>query len=390
MVKRIRKKIHCSTANLDKNIRIALYALLIIVLWVLSGLFVDRPEIEENRYKKVVKTVAVQPLEAVEYTQMVTVTGRTMAESIANVAARTEGLVKKIHVKQGQTVKKGDTLLEIDESARQSMVESALAKLDEAKSLYEVAQKLHAEGFRSDTALASSKSSLEAAKQALDVAKKDLSYTKMTSPVNGFVEERLVDDGDYIKVGATAFSIIDKSSSLIVAYIPQKEKDLVHVGKAAQATLINGMQVEGKVRFIASSADETTKTYRTEILVDGTQYDMPIGMTANVKIPVETVLAHNIPQSALVLSDEGLVGIKYVDDASVVHFKEVASLSNDLGGLWITGLPEKINLIRLGQSDVKIGETVTARVIEKEKEAKMLKETEINHDAKNKEEVKGE
>lgn len=363
MVKRIKRKIELMTQDLDKNIRIAAYVTLGVILWMLTGVFSSTETPKTEQATNLIKTVAIEEIHAQKYTETVTISGRSFPETLADVAAETDGSIKKVFVEQGDMVKKGQPLLQIEMATRQEQLKAAKARLKEAKALYKAAKNLNKEGYRSATTLATREAELANAEQALATVKQDITYTSMPSPISGVVEKRNVDEGDYVGIGDTAFQIINQEQFVIVGHLPQKDQHKVSRDQNASAKLINGQEVKGKIRFVATNADEITKTYRTEVVVDAVSETIPTGMTAHITIPINTTTAHRIPQSALTLSDAGTLGIKYVNDDKRVVFKEVESLSNDLQGLWITGLPETVRLIRLGQSNVSPGDEVAFNVI---------------------------
>ena len=70
------------------------------------------------------------------------------------------------------------------------------------------------------------------------------------------------------------------------------------------------------------------------------------------------VIAHLISPASLVLDDGGVVGVRIVDGENIVHFKSVKIVSEDADGIWVTGLPEVINLITVGQEEVFEGQVV--------------------------------
>jgi multidrug efflux system membrane fusion protein len=68
---------------------------------------------------------------------------------------------------------------------------------------------------------------------------------------------------------------------------------------------------------------------------------------------------HLLPQSVLTLNDEGVLGIRSVEDG-VAAFHEVTIVSDTRDGVWVTGLPETVEIITIGQEFVVDGQAVTA------------------------------
>ena len=75
-------------------------------------------------------------------------------------------------------------------------------------------------------------------------------------------------------------------------------------------------------------------------------------------IYIDKVIAHKIPSSILVLSDEGKLGVRYVNNDNIVQFSEVIIFEDSKDGLWVAGLPSCVNLIVEGQGFVEEGQAV--------------------------------
>ena len=70
-------------------------------------------------------------------------------------------------------------------------------------------------------------------------------------------------------------------------------------------------------------------------------------------------MAHLVTPSALTLNDNGVVGVKTVEPDNTVKFRTVEIIANNIDGVWLGGLPNKIQLITVGQEFVIDGEIVT-------------------------------
>jgi multidrug efflux system membrane fusion protein len=71
-------------------------------------------------------------------------------------------------------------------------------------------------------------------------------------------------------------------------------------------------------------------------------------------------MAHRIPSGVITLDDNGVIGIRAVNEQQQVEFKRVILVDDTPDGLWVTGLPEKVMLITVGQDYVKEGQKVEA------------------------------
>jgi len=87
-------------------------------------------------------------------------------------------------------------------------------------------------------------------------------------------------------------------------------------------------------------------------------------MTATVRIGLSDTEAHFIPQSALVLDDVGILGVRVVDaESSQVVFKEITQVRDNSEGVWVRGLLPQEDIIILGQNYVEDGQKVDVKVV---------------------------
>ena len=87
------------------------------------------------------------------------------------------------------------------------------------------------------------------------------------------------------------------------------------------------------------------------------------GLTANMTIEIDKVKAHKISPSILLLNDEGKLGIRVIKEGNLAKFVEIIILEDSEEGLWVTGIPEKVEIIIQGQGFVEDDqEVITNRI----------------------------
>lgn len=374
----VRKRVHAvkqKMSVLDRNVRIATYVTLAVTLWMFTGIFsIIWNGMFSNESKSVehsVQTVLVQTLNAQNYNRTLKVTGKSAPEKLVIVSTETKGAISDILVQRGDKVKAGDIIAKLELNAKTSSLKAAKANLKQAQTRLKSAKELKKEGFAADITLEEAKAQMTLANENLEQIKEDIQNTNITAPIDGIIEKKNFEAGDFVDIGNALFEIVGQKSFLITAHISQKDVSKLKKGQIAEATLANGQKVKGPVRYISGYAESETKTYDIEIETLGEEASLtinseqiykpiPIGMTAEIAIPTGETKAHHIPHSALVLSDEGNLGAVYVDEKNIVKFAKVNSLEDMQNGVWIEGLPSKIQLIIRGQGSVKPGEVVKA------------------------------
>jgi multidrug efflux system membrane fusion protein len=118
--------------------------------------------------------------------------------------------------------------------------------------------------------------------------------------------------------------------------------------------------VQGKVRYIAPVANPATRTFNVELEIANRDGKLPVGVTAEISLPVGTVLAHRISPALLTLDDDGVVGVKILDDSGQVAFVPADVARSSADGVWITGLPDPARIITVGQGYVRPGQFAKA------------------------------
>ncbi|MCK5167749.1 MAG: efflux RND transporter periplasmic adaptor subunit, partial [Rhodospirillaceae bacterium] len=110
--------------------------------------------------------------------------------------------------------------------------------------------------------------------------------------------------------------------------------------------------------YVSKSSNVSTRTYSVEVSVDVADMSVPEGVTAELILPMETILAHLVTPAILTLNDDGVLGIKTVSDDGIVEFHAVEMVSDTRRGIWISGLNLEEKVIVVGQEFVQIGHKV--------------------------------
>lgn len=342
--------------------------------------------------------VVVQKSTAQVIETAVSLRGETRAARVVDVKSETSATVVSEPLRKGQNVDEGELLCRLDESTRgtaliqaKAQLEEALARAPESKARLDQAQaqlaearinqnastKLSAGGFASDTRVANAEANvatavaavesaraglqgaqagIEAAQAGVATAEKELERLAIRAPFAGLLESDTAELGALLQPGDLCATVIQLNPVKLVAFVPETEVARVKVGAAARAKLATGQDnVTGKVTFLSRAADETTRTFLVEIEVKDTGLAISDGQTAEIMIAGEGATAHLLPQSALTLNDEGVLGIRSIDENAIVEFHAVQLMRDTPEGVWLTGLADSLDVIVLGQEYVIAG-----------------------------------
>ncbi len=335
------------------------FIILGIILWFLSGLFVSRTP-ENGAIQAPVPRVEVKTSKAVQRTLELVIRGHTEGNGRVTLRAETASAVEYIGAVKGGDVTAGEEIVRLNPEDRHERLAQAQATLAQRKLEYDAAQKLVRKEFRSKTTLAKSKADLKEAEAELSLFQTTLDNTHIRAPFDGVLADRYVEVGDYVAVGDKIAMVVELNPLKVVANVA--EQDIPHVKEQtiSRIRLASGQEVEGVVKFVGSVADPETRTFVVELQVDNPNHLIRDGLTAEVYIPINIVPAHRISPAILSLNDQGTVGVKSVNGNSLVKFHPVKIIGHEEDGLWVTGLPETIDLITTGQDYTIAGEKVIA------------------------------
>jgi multidrug efflux system membrane fusion protein len=346
------------------SVAIALAIAVAAVLWITSGQYLGSAEPEVRKdpaqlaAQESVPEVRVATQTAQPRTDSLRVQGRTKADRKVMVQAQTQGRIEELLVEKGDFVEQGEVLAQLAEEDRPAQLRQAQALLEQRRLELEAARRLHERGHRSDTQLAAARADFEEAQARVEQARTALDETTIYAPFAGRVGETMAEVGDYMTRGRELLRLVDLDPLIIVGSVNERRVAQIEPGTEATAELVTGEQVTGTVAYVAREANDRTRTFEIEMTVPNPEGELRDGVTAQMTVPLKERVAHFVSPSILTLNDEGEVGVRVIDDDKRVRFRPVDILADKPDGVWITGLPETVTFITLGQNFVTLGQRV--------------------------------
>jgi membrane fusion protein (multidrug efflux system) len=299
-----------------------------------------------GRHQEVVDTakaniVVAQPTRVQEL-ERVGVSGTLTPQGGSSmVAFQVPGRAIQVLLREGEPVRKGQTLATLDaenlshalEAAR-AQVAAAKAGADQAdqefrrmKQLFD-SQSLAPNDFAKFTAARdASRQQLEQAIAGEGVADKNLAEARLVAPINGFIARRMLEPGVMVGAGQPVFEIAQLDPIEVNVGIPETDVRLVKVGQTATVTIpaLPGRSFQGTVRVVNISADPATRTYMARVSVANPQRELKVGMVAEVSITGSQRLDMlTLPAEAIVRDPQGApLVFQYFPDQQRVFSKRV-------------------------------------------------------------------
>ncbi len=302
-------------------------------------------------------SVVVQRSVATTVDSGIVLAGRTEAARNVEVRSETSGLVISEPIVKGTSLKKGDLMCELDPGTRLATLAEARARWVEANNNNTTASRLAERGFSSETSAISSRAALESAQAMVEQAEKEVERLKILAPFDGLLESDTAELGTLLQPGGACGTLISLDPIRLVGFVPELDVEKVALGARAGARLSSGREVVGEVTFVSKSADPLTRTFRIEVEVPNADRSIRDGVSADILIALDGAKGHLLPQSALTLNDEGALGVR-VNERGVARFIPVQVVRDDPRGLWLSGLPNEIDGIVIGQDFVSDGRLI--------------------------------
>jgi len=334
---------------------------LFVTLYILTGVFAPggHHSVAEEKTSGALPKVQVTTLDAELHSAVISVKGQTKSLHAVDIRAEVDGVVAAIRAEKGQKVRAGDVVCELKLNDRGARMNQANALVAQAAKEHEVASELYKQGFRSKTQMAQATATYAAARAQAQAAGVALGNTKIRAPFDGYVDDRYVEIGDYMKVGDRCALVIAPEPFLAVGSVSEQEVGAIREGNPATAVLVTGERVLGKVRFVADRAAQTTRTFKVEVELPNPDHRLRDGVSAEIQIPLQKMKAHRLSPGVLVLDDSGAVGVRTVQNG-LVQFVPVRIIADSPQGMWVAGLPDRVSVITVGQEFVSNGERVQA------------------------------
>ena len=327
-----------------------LRALLITILLALTSTLLllsgcskeNKAKLEPTRLVKTITVKAInEPIQR-EYP------ARVSAMHKVELSFEVQGKLIKLPIKDGDEVKKGQILAEIDPRHYQYQYDQAKAKHEHALIMFKRYKKLLSKGAVATAEFDLRQTRLEVTRADLAFAKKDLEDTKIKAPFTGVVARRLVENHQYVKVTQPILSLQDVAEIELKINVPERD--------ISQSTAVKKFNVLGSkssamgtVVFTSSpnkkhpvfmkeydiEADQATQTYKITLMMPKPKNEKILpGMTGLVTAKFDSSRReyHVLPTNAVLINSSGSHYIWTINKSNMTAHRTVVKISNMAGG----------------------------------------------------------
>ena len=348
------------------------------------------------------------------FSKKVDATGEIFATELIDVGAQVSGQIKKLYVKLGDQVKKGDMIASIDSSTQQNSTDNKEAQLAIYKAQLEsakVALNIAKTQFDRENALfsknATSKQEFESAKNTysansakikeleaqikqtnieLSTAKINLGYTKITAPRDGTVVSVQVEEGQTVNANQTTPTIVniaDLSHVKMKMQIAEGDITKIKVGTPVEYSILSeptkkfqttvssidpglttlsdgsyGSSSSSKSSYSSSSSSSSAVYYYAQSIVDNKDGILRIGMTTQNELLIANVEDAIIVPSIGIKKDENGTFVYLLKDGKAVKTAVKTGIKDNLDTQIISGINEGDEIITSQGSSSEIAKMI--------------------------------
>ena len=322
-----------------------------------SGLDAQIRQVEEQLAKadpssvQAQKLVSLDTITVQEFSHFIELQGKIDADNVAYVSpSGMGGVIKAVYVKAGDRVRKGQTLLKLDDVlARQAVVAAQQqagvlkARLEQAKTIYERYQNLWKQNIGTEINVINAKaeadalqSQLNAAEAQVRAAQEQLSQTNVSAQISGVIDEVSVKVGEFFSPQTAAdprvgqIRIVNNNSIKIVTEVPENYSSNIKKGDVVEVVLpgLGKPPYKSTISVVGAAVNPTTRSFTVEARLPSDPLLKPNQLATMKILDYQSKQAVTVPINLVQSDEKG----KYVYVAEKAGNKTIARKKTVIAG----------------------------------------------------------
>ncbi|TXK64454.1 efflux RND transporter periplasmic adaptor subunit [Alkalisalibacterium limincola] len=277
----------------------------------------------------------------------------------AQVVSKTSGVLLELMVEEGDVVRAGQVLARLDPDRKGLALAQAQSQLQKLQSEYARSEELFARQLVSADQHERLRAELDIQRSAVDIARLEVSYTRITAPIDGVIAVREVRLGNLIQPNQSLFRIVDTATLEAVLNVPERELATMRMGLpvSMQVDAVPNQRFEGRVARVSPVVDSGSGTFRvtTEFTSQGVLRPGMFGRVGVVHDQRADVLS--VPRSALIEGD-GMTSVFAVRDDTAVRTPVELGYINGTFAEIRGGIEEGTQVVTVGKVTLRDGSRV--------------------------------
>lgn len=313
---------------------------------------------------RVVNVHAVQ-VEPREFTEYVTLTGALEASRDVAVAAEESGVIRQLFVEKGARVRPGQPIARIDDQVLRAQYDQARSEAALARETYERQRRLwEEERIGTEINFLRAKYGAETAEANARMLAARLERTTVRAPIDGVLDDRLVEVGAMVSPGTPVARIVDADPVEVTAGVPERYAGEIRPGAAVRVTIdhLGGGTFEGRANYVGTALDTRTRTFPVEFTIANGNGVLKPGMVARLDLQRRTIPdALLVPREAVQRASTGYIVYVVTGEGERTHAEarpvELGAGAGEQVAI-VSGLVAGERVIVVGQQQVANGDAV--------------------------------
>ncbi|MEX0692762.1 MAG: efflux RND transporter periplasmic adaptor subunit [Gemmatimonadales bacterium] len=305
--------------------------------------------------------VAVAPVLIETLTRSVIVTGAVAPVRTIGVTSQTTGTLLRVLVQEGDRVRQGQLLAELDGRETAAQLQRAEAVLTNAQAAFERIERLRETAITTEAEVQQARANFQIARSDVTLWRTRVSFTRILAPNAGIVTAKLVEAGGSVSTNQRLFDLAD--DALLVVRVQVSELDVTRLAPglavAIRLDALPDAQVVGRVRRVFPSADVATRLVPVEIALEpAAELVIRPGYLARIQLPVEerpNVLT--VPANAAATAS-GAPALFVIEADTVVRKFVTFGMSSGNRLEVLTGIAEGEQVVTSGTQTLRPGQRV--------------------------------
>jgi RND family efflux transporter MFP subunit len=212
--------------------------------------------------------VSIRQITAQPFQHSIKVQGTVESDNNILIPAQSSGTVIRIHVTEGQTVQKGQLLAELDGAILENTLAELKVNLELAQTVFKRQSRLWEKEIGSEVQYLQAKTEKEALEKRLAATREQYQLTKITSPIDGTVDEILLKEGEAVAAGYGTIRVVRLSELKITAHLSEEYIGEVSAGDAVTVHLpLLNKRFDSTIRATSNVINPRNRTFSIEVML---------------------------------------------------------------------------------------------------------------------------
>ena len=294
------------------------------------------------------------------FVHVVDAKGEVDARSSLRITPQMPGRITRVNVANGQAVKKGQLLVEIDAEIIRKGIAEVMTQLEFSITLFEKQKRIFDQKAGSEIQCLSAKNQKESLERRLESLNEQLAMSRVIAPTSGFADNVMAKVGENVAPGMPLLTVVNVSDMRVIVDLAESFIGSVTNGDPVTIFFPEvGDSLRTRINMVAKSVNPVSRTFRVEIFVRPVPPNLRPNTTCRVLINDVTIASTiGMPLSA-VLHDNVGAYVYVVDSKNSARRREVKTGLTSGGNVQIvSGVSLGENVIVRGAVDVADGQIV--------------------------------